>query len=359
MRILITGGAGYIGSHTAKMLKEQGHDLLVYDNLSTGHAEAVQGLPLVQGDIADGERLAKVIKDYEITDVIHFAASSIVGESMQNPRKYYLNNVVGTISLLNTLVACKVERIVFSSTAAVYGEPGNNSENGLIEGFVTAGVTEIAKQFATAGQTEPLVLNEDCPLKPTSVYGQTKLIIENALKDYSRAYGLKYISLRYFNACGADDSGEIGEDHQPETHLIPLVLQTALGQRDKIVIFGDDYPTRDGTCIRDYIHVNDLAQAHLLAVGYLREGNASEIFNLGNGEGFSVKEIIRTAEEVVGRVIPAEVGARRSGDPAVLVASSEKAKKLLGWKPQYSELEKMIVTAWKWHQNHPNGYSQK
>jgi UDP-glucose 4-epimerase len=327
MSILITGGAGYIGSHTAKLLKDKGYDLVVYDNLTTGHLEAVRNLPFVRGDVANPDLLSKVIKDYRVTDVIHFAASSIVGESMQDPRKYYLNNVVGTISLLNTLLACKVGRIVFSSSAAVYGEQEYCGE-----------------------------LTEDRPLRPSNVYGQTKLMLENVMQDYSQAYGLQYISLRYFNACGADDSGQIGEDHEPETHLLPLVLKTALGQRDKIVIFGDDYLTPDGTCIRDYVHVNDLAQAHWLAVDYLRDGNAAEVFNLGNGDGFSVKEIIRTAEEVVGRVIPSEVGARRSGDPGVLVASSAKAKKVLGWQTQYPELRKMIETAWKWHKSHPGGY---
>ena len=326
MTILITGGAGYIGSHTALSLKRQGYDFVVYDNLSTGHRESVGNCPFVKGDISDRRLLENVIKSYGVTDVIHFAASSIVGESMQNPQKYYQNNVVGTLSLLDTLLKCKVKRIVFSSTAAVYGEP------------------------------DIVPITEDSPKQPTNVYGRTKLIIENILEDYDLAYGLKYVSLRYFNACGADDGGLIGEDHRPETHLIPLVLQTALGLRTKISIFGDDYPTPDGTCIRDYIHVNDLAQAHILALNYLRSENKSDVFNLGNGSGFSVKEIIRTAERVVGRGIPQDIGPRRSGDPAVLVADAQKAKKKLGWKPEYTDLERIIKTAWQWHSENPSGY---
>ena len=326
MTILITGGAGYIGSHTALSLKRQGYDFVVYDNLSTGHRESVGKCPFVKGDISDRRLLENVIKSYGVTDVIHFAASSIVGESMQNPQKYYQNNVVGTLSLLDTLLKCKVKRIVFSSTAAVYGEP------------------------------DIVPITEDSPKQPTNVYGRTKLIIENILEDYDLAYGLKYVSLRYFNACGADDGGLIGEDHRPETHLIPLVLQTALGLRTKISIFGDDYPTPDGTCIRDYIHVNDLAQAHILALNYLRSENKSDVFNLGNGSGFSVKEIIRTAERVVGRGIPQDIGPRRSGDPAVLVADAQKAKKKLGWKPEYTDLERIIKTAWQWHSENPSGY---
>jgi len=326
LTILITGGAGYIGSHTALSLKRQGYDFVVYDNLSTGHRESVGNCPFVKGDISDRRLLENVIKSYGVTDVIHFAASSIVGESMQNPQKYYQNNVVGTLSLLDTLLKCKVKRIVFSSTAAVYGEP------------------------------DIVPITEDSPKQPTNVYGRTKLIIENILEDYDLAYGLKYVSLRYFNACGADDGGLIGEDHRPETHLIPLVLQTALGLRTKISIFGDDYPTPDGTCIRDYIHVNDLAQAHILALNYLRSENKSDVFNLGNGSGFSVKEIIRTAERVVGRGIPQDIGPRRSGDPAVLVADAQKAKKKLGWKPEYTDLERIIKTAWQWHSENPSGY---
>ena len=326
MTIMITGGAGYIGSHTARLLSERGYDIVIYDNLSTGHKKAVEGLPFVHGDINDTNLFSKTINDFHITDVIHFAASSTVGESMKDPQQYYLNNVVGTLSLLDTLLACKVERIVFSSSAAVYGEP------------------------------EHMPITEDYALRPTSVYGRTKQIIEGVLEDYSRAYGLKYVSLRYFNACGADDSGKIGEDHEQETHLIPLVLKTSLGQRDKVYIFGDDYPTEDGTCIRDYVHVKDLAQAHLLSSDYLIDKNESIKINLGNGNGFSVKEIIKTAENVAGKVIPAEVAPRRSGDPVVLVADSQKAEALLGWKPQYRELREMIETAWNWHKNNPEGY---
>ncbi|NLM22102.1 MAG: UDP-glucose 4-epimerase GalE, partial [Peptococcaceae bacterium] len=318
MTILITGGAGYIGSHTALSLKRQGYDFVVYDNLSSGHRESIRNYPFVQGDISDRPLLENTIKSYGVTDVIHFAASSIVGESMQNPQKYYQNNVAGTLSLLDTLLACKVKKIVFSSTAAVYGEPD------------LAPITENSSK------------------KPTNVYGRTKLMIENILADYDLAYSLKYVSLRYFNACGADDGGLIGEDHRPETHLIPLILQTALGLRKRISIYGDDYPTNDGTCIRDYIHVNDLAHAHVLALNYLRNDNKSDVFNLGNGNGFSVKEIIRAAEKVVGSSIPQDIGPRRSGDPAVLVADAQKAKKKLGWKPEYTDLEGIIKTACQW-----------
>ena len=326
MTILITGGAGYIGSHTALSLKRQGYDFIVYDNLSSGHRESICGYQFVQGDISDRPLLENTIKSYGVTDVIHFAASSVVGESMQNPQKYYQNNVVGTLSLLDTILACKVKRIVFSSTAAVYGEP------------------------------DLIPITEDSSKQPTNVYGRTKLMIENILEDYDLAYGLKYVSLRYFNACGADDEGLIGEDHRPETHLIPLVLQTALGLRTKISIYGDDYPTKDGTCIRDYIHVNDLARAHVLALNYLRSNNKSDVFNLGNGNGFSVKEIIRAAEKVVASSIPHDIGPRRSGDPAVLVADAQKAKNKLGWKPEYTDLERIIKTAWQWHSNKPSGY---
>ena len=326
MTILITGGAGYIGSHTALSLKRQGYDFIVYDNLSSGHRESICGYQFVQGDISDRPLLENTIKSYGVTDVIHFAASSVVGESMQNPQKYYQNNVVGTLSLLDTILACKVKRIVFSSTAAVYGEP------------------------------DLIPITEDSSKQPTNVYGRTKLMIENILEDYDLAYGLKYVSLRYFNACGADDEGLIGEDHRPETHLIPLVLQTALGLRTKISIYGDDYPTKDGTCIRDYIHVNDLARAHVLALNYLRSNNKSDVFNLGNGNGFSVKEIIRAAEKVVASSIPHDIGPRRSGDPAVLVADAQKAKKKLGWKPEYTDLERIIKTAWQWHSENPSGY---
>lgn len=315
--ILVTGGAGYIGSHTVRRLIKKGYDVVVYDNLTKGHEWAVKDSKLVVGDISDHDRVCNVIKEYGVDSVIHFAAYSLVGESMEDPQMYYINNVGGTMSLLKAMMDCGVKKIVFSSTAAVYGEP------------------------------EEVPIKEESRLNPTNVYGRTKLIIENILKDYDMAYGLKYVSLRYFNAAGADDAGDIGEDHYPETHLIPLVLKTAKGERKDIKIYGTDYSTPDGTCIRDYIHVNDLADAHILALEYLRE-NRSNVFNLGNGSGFSVKEVIDTAEKVTSRNIKRIETERRPGDPAVLIADSEKIKKVLGWKPQYTELDKIIETAWRW-----------
>lgn len=324
--ILVTGGAGYIGSHTVKLLQAKGYPLVVYDNLSSGHRNAVKGVPFVVGDVLDAKLLEKTIKSYGVTDVIHFAASSIVGESMVKPDRYYLNNVVGTLTLLNTMLANSVKNIVFSSTAAVYGEP------------------------------ETVPITEDCPINPTNVYGQTKAIVEEMFEDYSRAYRLKYVSLRYFNACGADESGNIGEDHLPETHLIPLVLQTAMKKREKISIFGEDFPTKDGTCIRDYIHVSDLAEAHILALEYIRADEVSNVFNLGNGNGFSVKEVINVAMKATESPILTEVTARREGDPAVLVASAEKARDILRWNPEYTDLKRIIKTAWNWHVKNPEGY---
>jgi UDP-glucose 4-epimerase len=299
MTVLVTGGAGYIGSHTVK----------------------------IEGDILDKRLLGEAVRSFGVTDVIHFAGLSLVGESMRKPDEYYWNNVAGTVSLLNVLLEHPVRRIVFSSSAAVYGEP------------------------------EKLPIDEKHPRKPTNVYGQTKAVVEKILHDYSQAHGLKYVSLRYFNACGAEESGLIGEDHDPETHLIPLVLETALGQRQKIRIYGSDYPTKDSTCIRDYIHVSDLATAHLLAMEYLETGNPSGVFNLGNGKGFSVKEVIDAAEEVTEKTIPVETSARRPGDPAVLVADSEKARSVLGWEPEYTDLKQMIGTAWKWHSQNPGGFA--
>lgn len=327
MTILITGGAGYIGSHTANYLNKLGYDFVIYDNLSTGHKQAIQGFPLIKGDIFDKELLSKTLKSFSITGVIHFAAFSLVGESMIDPHKYYKNNVTGTINLLEVMSENQINDIVFSSSAAVYGESNSSP------------------------------LSEESELKPNSIYGKTKLMIEEILKDYSNAYDLRYVALRYFNACGADDAGNIGEDHWPETHLIPLAIKTALGQRPQIHIYGDDYPTKDGTCIRDYIHVNDLAQAHLLALEYLKNCNASTIFNLGNGNGFSVKDVIISVQEVTGREIPWAISNRRPGDPTVLLANSEKAKRELGWEAKYSNLNHIIKTAWKWHSKNPNGYS--
>ncbi|NLT95358.1 MAG: UDP-glucose 4-epimerase GalE [Clostridia bacterium] len=319
MAILVTGGAGYIGSHTVKDLIRQEKEVIVLDNLQNGHRQAVDKDKLIIGDISDRKLVTRIIKEFGITSVIHFAADSIVGESMINPSKYYNNNVIKTINLLDTMIENNVKTIVFSSTAAVYGEP------------------------------DVMPITEYVRTNPTNVYGRTKLMIENILQDYERAYELRYIALRYFNAAGADESGKIGEGHNPETHLIPLVLFTALGKREKILIFGDDYNTPDGTCIRDYVHVSDLAQAHILALNALEQGYKSSVYNLGNGNGFSVKEVIEAAERVTGVKINKEVVNRRPGDPAVLVACSEKIKKELGWQPLYTSLDKIIETAWKWY----------
>lgn len=328
MNILVTGGAGYIGSHTVKMLKELGKNVIAYDNLTKGHQTAVKCDVFVKGDIFDSELLEETIKKYNIDSVIHFAAYSLVGESMEKPSMYYHNNVQGTLNLLDVMLKCNVKKLVFSSSAAVYGEP------------------------------EAVPITEEISKRPTSVYGRTKLIMENVMEDYSNSYGLKYTALRYFNACGADEEGNIGEDHSPESHLIPIVLQTCLGIRESIKIFGDDYPTEDGTCIRDYIHVNDLAKAHILALEGLHEGHPSGAYNLGIGNGFSVREIIRAAETVTGITINKEVVQRRAGDPAVLIASSERIRRSLGWKPEYMDIKDIIATAWKWHRNHPNGFGE-
>lgn len=328
MNVLVTGGAGYIGSHTVRMLNKMDKNVIVYDNLVKGHEEAIKGNEFVKGDIFDSELLKYTFEKYNIESVVHFAAYSLVGESMEKPREYYHNNVGGTLNLLNTMMDCNVKKLVFSSTAAVYGEP------------------------------ERVPITEDVLKNPTNVYGRTKLIMENVMADYSRAYGLKYIALRYFNACGADIVGDIGEDHNPESHLIPLVLEAALGKRDSIKIFGDDYPTSDGTCVRDYVHVNDLASAHILALESLYEGADSDVFNLGNGNGFSVKEIINAAEEATGIIIKSEITLRRDGDPASLIASSDKIKKVLRWNPEYLDVKKIIETAWLWHKGHPMGYKK-
>ena len=321
MNILVTGGAGYIGSHVLKALLKEGHQVVTFDNLQKGHKKAVTGGKFVKGDLADKELLNQVMEKNQIEGVIHLAADSLVGESMENPGKYYRNNFANGINLLEAMVKNGVKNIVFSSTAAVYGEP------------------------------DQIPIKEDNQTEPTSTYGESKLFFEKALKRYDDIYDLKYVSLRYFNAAGADPEGEIGEAHDPETHLIPIVLQTALGIRDKIYIFGDDYPTRDGSCIRDYIHVNDLAAAHVLAVEALADGKESSIYNLGNGEGYSVKEVINTVKEVTGRDFEVKVSERRAGDPAVLIASSDKIQQELNWQPQYPELEKIISTAWKWHKS--------
>lgn len=328
MAILVLGGAGYIGSHTVYELIDAGRDVVVGDNLQTGFREAVHPKArFYELDIRDEAALNDLLKHENIKGVIHFAASSQVGESMTDPLKYYDNNLYGTMVLLRSMVANGVNNIVFSSTAATYGEP------------------------------ERIPILESDKALPTNCYGETKLSMEKMMNWCSVAHGLHFVALRYFNACGAHESGQIGEAHEPETHLVPLILQVPNGKREQIMIFGDDYPTEDGTCIRDYIHVTDLAHAHIQAIDYLLAGGANDIFNLGNGVGFSVKQVIDCARKVTGHAIPAKIAARRAGDPAQLVASSEKAKKILGWTPQYDHLETIISSAWNWHKHHPNGYS--
>jgi len=325
-KLLVIGGAGYIGSHMCKYLANHGYTPVVLDNLIYGHREAVKWGPFIEGSMADAPLLKQIFSEHEIAAVMHFAAFCYVGESVTEPAKYYRNNVAATLTLLQTMVEEKVNNFIFSSSCATYGEP-----------------VEIP-------------MTEDHPKNPINPYGRTKLMVEQMLEDFGEAYGLKSTSLRYFNAAGGDPEGELGEDHRPETHLIPLVVQAALGQKEAINIFGDDYPTKDGTCIRDYIHIEDLSQAHLLALEKLLKGEPGDQYNLGNGEGHSVKEVIETAREVTGKTIPAQVTERRPGDPAVLISSSEKAFKELGWKPQYPDLKDIIETAWRWHSSNPNGY---
>lgn len=327
MAILVCGGAGYIGSHAVAELLSRNEEVVIIDNLQTGHEEAaLKGASFYNGDLRDEAFLRKVFQENEIEAVMHFAADSLVGESVTDPLKYYDNNVYGAVCLLKVMKEFDVKQIVFSSTAATYGEP------------------------------DRVPIMETDPTDPTNPYGETKLAIEKMLKWSEKAYGIRHVVLRYFNVAGAHVDGLVGEDHQPETHLIPIILQVALGKRDKIMIFGDDYPTADGTCIRDYIHVMDLVDAHILAVERLRKGGESTVYNLGNGTGFSVKEVVETARKVTGCPIPAEVAERRAGDPAQLIASSKKAVKELGWQPKYAELETIIDSAWKWFKAHPNGY---
>ena len=329
MAILVLGGAGYIGSHTVYELIDTGRDVMVADNLQTGFKAAVHPKArFYQLDIRERAALDVLFQAEKIDGVIHFAASSQVGESMSDPLKYYDNNLYGTMVLLQAMVAHGVDKIVFSSTAATYGEP----------------------ELVPILETDQTV--------PTNCYGQTKLSMEQMMDWVSKAHGLRYVALRYFNACGAHPSGKIGEAHEPETHLIPLILQVPNGKREKVSIYGDDYPTLDGTCVRDYIHVTDLAQAHILALDYLLKGGENNVFNLGNGVGFSVKEVISVARAVTGHPIPAEIALRRAGDPAQLVASSEKAMAVLGWKPQYDDLNIIVSSAWAWHESHPNGYEE-
>ena len=317
--ILVTGGAGYIGAHACKSLEGAGYMPIAYDNLVYGHSQSVKWGPLEEGDIGNRRQLEAVLQKYQPSAVMHFAAYAYVGESVENPAKYYRNNVAGTLTLLESMKKCGIDRIIFSSTCATYGMP------------------------------EQIPIGENHPQCPINPYGRSKLMIEWILQDFAVAYDLNFVSLRYFNAAGADPDGDIGENHNPETHLIPLVLDAAMGRRDHLEIFGTDYDTADGTCIRDYIHVTDLADAHLLALEYLRNGGESNVFNLGNGNGFSVREVIAAASELTGCDIPYVESERRPGDPPVLIGSSDKIRKTLGWDPVYNTLENIIETAWRWH----------
>ena len=325
MIVLVTGGAGYVGSHAVRLLDQQGVDLWVYDNLSEGHRQAVRAERLIVGDLTDRAKLEAILREKRVQAVMHFAASAYVGESVENPAKYYQNNLVGTLSLMEAMRAAGVRRMVFSSTCATYGVP------------------------------QKIPITEDEKQQPINPYGFTKLAIERALSDYAHAYGWGYAALRYFNACGAASGGEIGEDHDPETHLIPLVLQAALGQRKEVLIYGNDYPTPDGTCIRDYIHVDDLATAHLAALERIDAGGQTKL-NLGTGHGVSVREVIDACCRVADREIPSRVVARRPGDPPVLVADAGRAERELDWHPRYITIESIVETAWRWHQSHPHGY---
>ena len=321
MSVLVCGGAGYIGSHINKQLNIEGYDTVVFDNLVYGHREAVKWGEFVQGDMANISDLEAVFNSYTIEAVFHFAAYAYVGESMTEPEKYYYNNVVNTLNLLKVMRSHGCNRIIFSSTCATYGEPDH------------------------------VPITEDMPQNPINPYGITKLTVEKIFKDYARAYGLQFAVLRYFNAAGADPEGEIGESHNPETHIIPLVLDAASGKRPDIKVFGTDYPTSDGSCIRDYIHVTDLADAHLRALHYLEDGNPGDFFNLGNSVGTSVLEVIDSVKRVTGNDFTVVYTDRRPGDPAVLVGSSEKAKKILGWEPKYADIDTIVRHAWNWHEN--------
>lgn len=327
MAILVLGGAGYIGSHAVDQLIEQGKQVVVVDNLLTGHRQAIHpAATFYEGDIRDKAFLQSVFEKETIDGVIHFAASSLVGESVEKPLKYFNNNVYGIQVLLEVMKEHQVKHIVFSSTAATYGEPDHSP------------------------------ITEETPTNPKNPYGESKLIMEKMMRWCDEAYGMKYVALRYFNVAGAKSDASIGEDHDPETHLVPIILQAALGQRKEVAIFGEDYDTPDGTCVRDYVHVEDLIAAHLLALEYLQKGNESNVFNLGSNHGYSVKEMVEAARNVTKKEIPARVAPRRAGDPSTLVASSEKARKVLGWKPVYTDVEAIIETAWNWHVSHPNGY---
>lgn len=329
MSVLVLGGAGYIGSHTVDRLVEAGKDVVVVDSLVTGHLAAVRKeAKFYQGDLADKDFMRKVFTENpDIDAVIHFAAFSLVAESMKDPLKYFDNNTAGMVKLLEVMNEFDIKYIVFSSTAATYGIP------------------------------EKMPIYEDDPQLPINPYGESKLMMEKIMRWADEAYGIKFVALRYFNVAGAKPDGSIGEDHHPETHLLPIVLQVAMGEREKLQIFGDDYNTPDGTNVRDYVHPFDLADAHILAVDYLRNGNESSAFNLGSSTGFSNLEIVKAAREVTGKEIPAEIAARRGGDPDTLIAASEKARKVLSWKPEFDDIHKIIETAWKWHTTHPQGYN--
>ncbi|MBQ9904244.1 MAG: UDP-glucose 4-epimerase GalE [Synergistaceae bacterium] len=328
MSVLICGGAGYIGSHNVRAFSQHGEDVVVVDNLETGHRASVPAdVKFYEGDIRNSETLAKIFTENKIEAVIHFCAYSLVGESVEQPLKYFDNNVGGMISLLEAMQKFDVKRIIFSSTAATYGEP----------------------------KRVPIL--ETDPTEPTNPYGESKRIMEKMMNWVSRRYDIRYVSLRYFNVAGAWHDGSIGEDHKCETHLVPIILQVPLGKREFVTVYGNDYPTKDGTCIRDYIHVEDLADAHILALEYLRSGGESNIFNLGSGDGYSVMEMLTAARSVTGHEIPAKIGERRAGDPARLIADSTKARKVLHWQPKITRMEDIIATAWKWHKSHPNGYA--
>ncbi|NLN75100.1 MAG: UDP-glucose 4-epimerase GalE [Armatimonadetes bacterium] len=328
MAILVTGGLGYVGSHAVKLLVDRGEQVICLDNLIFGHKQSSSGSEVIVGDIGDQDLLRKIFSANKIDSVMHFAAFAAVGESVENPQKYYLNNISNSLAMLQVMLEFDVKLMIFSSSAATFGEP----------------------------ETVPIV--EEHPQNPTNPYGRSKLMLEHILKEYEHAYGLRSISLRYFNAAGADPSGLIGEDHTPEHHLIPLIIKAAMGQRPQINIFGTDWPTPDGTCIRDYIHVTDLAQAHALGLDALRQGKSTTAYNLGNGSGYSVMEVIKMVEKVSGRPVKAVADDRRPGDPAVLVASSKKISEELGWKPNYPELETIVKSAWEWHSGHPDGYGK-
>lgn len=325
MKLLVVGGAGYIGSHTVRRLNQQGHQVLVFDNLCTGHRQAVPPGQLIVGELSQVDHLSRVLRENGIEAVLHFAAFALVGESVSDPASYYQNNVVGTLNLLAAMRSSGVSRIVFSSTTATYGTP------------------------------QQLPITEQEPQNPINPYGFSKLVIERVLDDYASAYGLAYVALRYFNAAGASPVGDLGEDHTPESHLIPIILQVALGQRSNVTLFGDDYPTHDGTCIRDYIHVDDLADAHLLALNKLIPGKGLKL-NLGSGAGYSVKEIVNMGRQITKHAIPTSIGPRRAGDPPELVADASRARELLDWSPRYSDLQTIVETAWRWHREHPQGY---